>query len=398
MTTTTVDVHLNHGDATIRVGTAYFSIRRQTVTTQFQYDAAYLQRPDAWAVSPDLALLTGQAVTAGLPGAFADSAPDRWGRNLIDKHHRAQSAAHAGPPPALTDVDYLLGVSDRTRHGALRFTRRDDHVFLGPGSTVPKLVELPTLLDHAHRAIDDDHAAIKALLDAGTGSLGGARPKASVTDGGTLMIAKFPHPGDRWNMMAWEATALDLAHECGIATPPHRLVHIGDAAVLLVERFDRRGDLRLPYISALTLVGGEDHAATDYLEVAEAIGEHGGRVRGDLHELFRRIALSIAINNVDDHLRNHGFLRTTTGWSLAPVFDVNPDPTAAERVTSVAGATARPESKDALIAHAEWFDLTTDAAARIAGEVDAGVASWRVVAERNGIGAPERKQFAAAFA
>lgn len=398
MTTSAVDVHVGHGGPTLLVGTAYFSVRRQIVTTQFQYDPGFLQRPDAWAISPDLPLLRGQAVTAGLPGAFADSAPDRWGRNLIDKHHRAQPSERAGLPPALTDVDYLLGVSDHTRHGALRLTRRNDETFLGPGAEVPKLVELPTLLDHARRAIDDDRTAIKALLDAGTGSLGGARPKASVDDDGTLLIAKFPHPGDRWDVMAWEATALDLAEACGISTPPHRLVRIAGAAVLLVERFDRRGPQRVPYISALSLVGGEDHAAAaDYLEVAEAMAEHGGRVRHDLHELYRRIAFSIAINNTDDHLRSHGLLRIDAGWALAPVFDVNPDPTASERVTGIGGAYAREDTAGALVAHAAWFDLTTDHAVGIVRDVAAGVATWRAVAERHGIRASEREQFAAAF-
>lgn len=393
-------VHVEWGAETCEVGVAYFTVRRNTVTTRFIYADGWLSRSDAWSISPDLPIQHGQATVTGLPGAFADSAPDRWGRNLIEKHRRAVARRDGGALPGLTDVDFLVGVSDVTRHGALRYSSPDrPGEYLQPGREVPPMVGLPTLLHAARLAsTDDDHEAVKTLLDAGTGSLGGARPKASVDDEGRPLIAKFPHAGDDWSLIAWEAVALDLAEQCGIAVPPHRLVGIGDDPVLLVERFDRSDDGRVPYISAMTLVGGQDGASADYLDVAEAMTEHGARPRADLHELFRRIAFSIAINNVDDHLRNHGFLRRGSGWELAPVFDVNPHPDpGVARVTSIAGATRRNEASEALIDSAEWFDLTRDDAMAVLSAVTDGARTWRQVATTHGIDAAELARFFPVF-
>lgn len=392
-----LDVHVDWSGTTARVGTAYFTVRRGALTTRVVYDATWLGRSDAWSISPDLPITVGQATTNGLPGAFADAAPDRWGRNLIDRHHRTLHRDPRGAARTLTDVDYLIGVSDITRQGALRFTEPGGTVHLQPGGDVPKLVSLPTLLDAAGRAAaDDDDEAVKVLLDAGTGSLGGARPKASVSDSDRLMIAKFPHPGDPWDVMAWEATALDLAAASGLDTPPHRLVHLGAHAVLLVERFDRAGSERVPYISAMSLVGVTDGSDADYLDVAEAITDHSGRVRHDLRELFRRIAFSLVVNNVDDHLRNHGFLRRGAGWQLAPVFDVNPNAEpSSRRMTSVAGATSRDEACVALIESAEWFDLRPDDAAEVVASVWETTRNWREVAARHGVPTGQLNRFAA---
>ena len=395
-----VVVHVEWQGHTTEVGTAYFTSRRSVLTTRFVYADTWLRRADAWSISPDLPIHHGQATVAGLPGAFGDSAPDRWGRNLVERHHRAQHRREHGTLRTLTDVDFLVGVSDVTRQGALRYTSIDaPGEYLSPGREVPKTIALPTLLHAARQAItDDDDRAVKTLLDAGTGSLGGARPKVSVDDGGRLLLAKFPHPNDAWNVMAWEATALDLAGTCGITTPRHELVDVGDNPVLLLDRFDRTPAGRVPYISAMTLVGGADGEHRDYLDIAEAITDHGSTVRADLHELFRRIAFSIAINNVDDHLRNHGFLRRSNGWELAHVFDVNPNPDpGSERVTSIAGATSRDDGLTALVDSAEWFDLTRDAAATTVADVQHRVGAWRDVARRHGIADAEITRFATAL-
>ena len=394
---TQLDVHLWWQGTTVRVGTAHGTVRRGVLTTRFLYDGSWLARPDAWSISPDLPLAAGQATTNGLPGAFADSVPDRWGRNLIDRHHRIRRRAARDTPRTLTELDYLTAVSDMTRQGALRFTEPDATVHLQPGGEVPTLVSLPSLLHAARQAaIDDDEDAVKLLLDAGTASLGGARPKASVAVGDRLLIAKFAHPSDSWNVVAWEATALDLASQCGINTPTHRLVHLGEHAVLLVGRFDRLGGDRVPYISATTLAGSRDGDDADYLDVAEAITDHGSRVRHDLHELFRRIAFSLTVHNVDDHLRNHGFLRRGSGWELAPVFDVNPHPEpGARRITSVAGATRRDDARAALVESAEWFDLTRDQGAAVVASVWTAARSWREVAALHGVSSAELTRFAA---
>jgi len=399
MTTTgtvVLDVYVDLAGETVRAGTAYVSERRRSTSTSFTYADAFLARTDAYAISPDLPVTVARHQVDGLPGTFADTAPDRWGRNLIEKKVRRR-AREGGALPAVREVDYLVGVSDLTRQGALRYTGAGDDLFLAPDPDVPRIVELPRLLRAADAVAsgDEDYAEVKLLLDAGTGSLGGARPKASVRDGGRLLIAKFPHPGDRWDVMAWEKVVLDLADEAGIRVPRRRLVTVEGRSVLLLERFDRSDRGRVGYASALSLVGGRDGASYDYLEVAEALATHGAAVGADLRELWLRVLLSVAVNNTDDHLRNHGFLRAGGGWRLAPAFDVNPDPDARAAATSVGFvAEDRAARFDALLELAPEFGVTAQRAGDEVRVVADVVSRWRDVASVNGIGEAEQRTFA----
>lgn len=195
--------------------------------------------------------------------------------------------------------------------------------------------------------------------------------------------------------MAWEMTALDLADRCRIEVPPRSLVEIGGRSVLVVERFDRAGSSRVPYASARTLIGGTDRQSADYLEIAEALGVLGFAPAHDLTALFRRIAFSIAIHNTDDHLRNHGFLHRGSGWTLAPVFDVNPDPSPnAERVTSIGWTTSLADEVRALLTSCDYFGMTPEGARAVWHEVRAAVSTWRAVAASHGISRTERQMFA----
>ena len=397
-----IDVFLDANDTPIQVGAAFVSFRRGTISTNFNYDRSYLSRDDAWEISPDLSLVSRSSVVQGLPGAIADTAPDRWGRNLISQRLRARAKEEGRSNPGVTDVDYLLEVSDHTRQGALRYTVGGSD-FLAASRDVPKLLELPDLLTAAEIVSRDEvggdtMAAVKLLLDAGTGTLGGARPKASVRDAGRLLIAKFPHHGDRWDVMAWEMTSLDLAEECGIQTPKRQLVEVSGRSVLLLERFDRVNNRRIPFISAMTLVQGRDGETRDYLEIAESLTDSGSNVEKDLIELWRRIAFSIAINNTDDHLRNHGFLRRGSGWTLAPVFDVNPNPDEeASRSTTINFESDPSEALRALFASSSTFGLSNNLASEIWREVRDGVKGWKVAAKKNKIGESEIRRFESAF-
>lgn len=374
-------------------GTAHFHVRRGVVTTSFTYAPTYLADRRGFALDPALVLDGGSHHVTGLPASFADAAPDRWGRTLIGKRIRSVAREDGAASPMVTETDYLLGVSDLSRQGALRFRTSADDTFLSADRDVPKLIELPRLLNAASLVSGDqgdDLAAVKDLLDAGSGSLGGARPKASVRgDGGQLLIAKFPHADDAWNVAAWEMTALDLADRAGVAVPERRLAEVGPATVLLVDRFDRTGDgRRLPYISALSLVGGVDGDDFDYADVTAAIEEHG-RAR-DLPDLFRRVVVSVALHNTDDHLRNLGCLRAAGGWGLAPSFDVNPNPDPARgRRTTIGGAERPADEPDGLLAFAGDCHLGTDDARRIIGEVLSVMARWRDVARSHRV--PERE-------
>lgn len=255
-------VSVELGGGPVDAGIAYFSRRRNVLSTTFRYLEEYSARSEAYAIDPAMPLAQGNHVIAGLPGAFADCSPDRWGKNLIAKQVRLRALREGASSPTISDVDYLLGVSDLTRQGAVRFRTSSEGPYLDPDLTVPKLVELPRLLRAADSVArdPDDMAAIKDLLDAGSGSLGGARPKASVRAGERLFIAKFPHHGDDWDVIGWEKTALDLAHRAGIEVPARRLVEVEGRSVLVLERFDRNADQRIAYLSAMTLVQGRDGA------------------------------------------------------------------------------------------------------------------------------------------
>ncbi len=396
---TAIRVHVDSSTGTVPVGTARINRVRGVETTEFTYDDSFLSGP-GWEVSPDLPLRTRGPVVEGLPGALDDSAPDAWGRNLITRRPASQARDAGHPAPTPTEVDYLLDVNDLTRQGALRFCLDDDQPFLAESTDVPRLLELETLLEATRQVAEGGDAddAVATLLAAGSGSLGGARPKASVTDGTTLYIAKFPHRDDTWDVTRWEAVALDLAAECGLRTPAHQLIDVGRDPVLLVERFDRDGNHRIPYLSARSLIGARDGGSSDYLELVDGLTEHGSDVSADLVELWRRIAFSIAINNTDDHMRNHAVLRARGGWTLSPIFDVNPDPRpAARRVTSVVGATAAEECRHALFAAAANFGLGPPAAEQLWRDLLDGIAPWRNAASRNGITDAAQDTFAPAL-
>ena len=387
------------------IATVFANLRRGVLTTTFRYTDEYIASPNAWAVGPGLAL-GAQSVSQVLPGPLADTAPDRWGRNLIDKRIRAQWSGedreHRGVAHrAITEVDYLLGVSDLTRQGALRYRVAGEESFLAADSNIPRLIDLPRLLNATERVDSGGEAemqAIKDLLDAGSASLGGARPKTSVRTANRLLLAKFPHNTDSWNVMAWEATALDLAAAVGIAVPEHRLLLVNGRSVLLLDRFDRRGSARIPFISGMTLTGKFDGEAADYVEVAEAMSENCDRVATNLRELWMRIAFSVAINNTDDHLRNIGFLHANKGWSLAPLFDVNPNPnTHTARVTSIGWQTNPTSELASLLAVAPYFGLTETTCMQMWSHIQAGIANWSQVAKSNGIVAAEIEQFAPIF-
>lgn len=387
---------------TVPTGRLHSSFRRGRLSTTFTYDADYLADARAYALEPGLPLGAGAwPFQAGLPASFADAAPDRWGRNLISRRAREEAAAEGRPAPQLDDRDFLLGVSDVTRQGALRFTTDTSDVFQHPSDDVPRLLQLPRLLRASEAVSRDDggdFAAVRVLLEAGTGSLGGARPKASVRDGERLAIAKFPHQDDEWDVMAWEKTSLDLAHAAGVAVPESHLLEIEGRSVLLVHRFDRSPAGRVGYISAMTLLQSQDGESRDYLEIADAMTTVSDRTDADLEQLYRRIAFSIAIHNTDDHLRNHGFLRQGRGWRLAPAFDLNPNPVlGARRVTSIGGFRDVAGETDGLLRSAPEFGLREARARAVIDDVRDAVRGWRDAARFNRIRDRELELFRPVF-
>lgn len=399
-----LEVHVELDGAAVRAGSAQFHRSRGNLSsTTFQYDREYLQRPTSYRLDPALPLVSGTQQTRGLPGAFGDSAPDRWGRNLVKKRERALARQEARRPRDFDDADFLAAVSDVTRQGAIRYRAHADGRFLDPDHEVPRLISLPELLrasDLTAGATDaDELEAVKALLAAGTGSLGGARPKAAVLDeNGRQLIAKFPHPADAWDVMAWETTALDLAARSGVRVPRHRLVRIDGRHVLLLDRFDR-GDVqqRVGYASAMTMLERRDGEHADYVDIADRLAEESAHATEDAHELFRRVAVSVGLNNTDDHLRNHGFLRGRGGWVLSPAFDINPNPDPELRQTTIAGAERPAEEAEGLIELARACRLSVAQARATLAEIAEAIDSWRAVARQNGVPPTELERFTDSF-
>ena len=390
---TAVEVFIDAAGAPRLVGQARVARARGRVSTTFLYDPAYLADGGA-NLDPALLLAPGAQHQDGLVRAFADSAPDRWGRNLIRKAERSRAREEGRVPRRLDDLDFLLGAGDDTRQGALRFRLLGHDEFLGEPSRIPRLIALPELLCASDElASDDDPSdALKRLLDTGTTGLGGARPKASVRlDDGGLAIAKFPHAGDSWDVMAWEATSLDLMEEAGIRTPRRRLTRVGDRSVLILRRFDRTSTgARIGYISAMTAVGSSDGEQRDYADIAEAMRDLSRSPRQDHRELYDRVVAGVALGNTDDHLRNHGFLADRGAWRLSPAFDVNPSPDPLRsRSTSIMGADTIPDEIEGLLVLAEDCGLTVRAARRRMSDIAASLAHWRERARSNRI--PERE-------
>jgi len=389
-----VEVWVSHGDQDVQAGTLYSHRRRRTESATFTYTAPYLAGRDYYALEPGLPLHSGSHHTATgnkLFGAFSDCAPDRWGRTLVKRHEAALARAEGRAPRALAEIDYLVGVRDDLRQGALRF-RVDEGPFLAPDdSGVPGLTDLPGLLDLARRAQVDkaDLADLQRLIRVGS-SLGGASPKAHVRDAsGRVAIAKFPSADhDTWNVMSWEKVALDLAERAGIRVPASRLLDLAGRSVLVVDRFDRTSeDQRIGYVSAMTMLEATDGEQRSYLEIAEVIETTSSRTTQDLHELWRRIVFSVLISNTDDHLRNHGFLHDGAGvWRLSPAFDLNPNPEPGPKFLSTAiNEGDDTASLSAALAVAELFRLHAAQAQAVLNEVAAAVRGWRAVAFRHGL-------------
>ena len=400
-----VHVYVDLAGHTHYVGRLWVHIRGSRETATFQYDDSWLSNPRRFALEPALMLGGGDYHTeAGkaLFGALGDSAPDRWGRLLMSRAAKRSAEVSGAVLRSMREIDYLLMVHDEARLGALRFSAEKDGPFLAKNGAecVPPLVQLSRLLAAADSVAEDGDDDIRFLLAPGS-SLGGARPKASVRDNdGSLAIAKFPQKNDIGDTVTWEAVALNMAEKAGISVHGWRLEQVAGRPVLLLNRFDRQGITRVPFLSAMSMIGSQDGETRSYLEVADALGRYGARARSDLHELWRRIVFTVLISNVDDHMRNHGFLYDgTAGWVLSPVYDLNPTPIEEKPriLSSSIDESDQTASLDLAFDVAEYFDITVDRARSIASEVGRVVSGWREEARSLGLDNREIDRMASAF-
>ena len=376
---------------------------------RFAYAPAWLGHPLSFAIDPDFSLDEGvfhPHPSRGNFRVFDDSAPDRWGQMLMKRREALSAKDNGRAARTLYAWDYLLGVQDLTRQGALRLQGEGRFLADHPRSAPPvaSLRELEAVAREISAKRIDDLDALRrwlAVLVAPGASLGGARPKANFTDDDqSLWIAKFPARDDERDMGAWEGLVHDLAQRAGIDVPPARSHRFGNEHhTFCVKRFDRRGGRRRFYASAMAMLRKEQSEGTSYLDLAEFLHHHGAGqfVTADLDQLFRRVAFNVAIGNRDDHLRNHGFILTAEGWRLAPAFDVNPSIEKAEHVLNLDETDNRP-SLATVIDTAEWYSLSKDDAARIVGEVTRETRQWRRCAAASGIARADIELMAAAFA
>jgi len=380
-------------------------------TLRFAYDPAWLQNPQAFALDPDLSLGEGSYfpnAEAGNFRVFDDSAPDRWGQTLMKRREVLAAKDEDRRPRTLYAWDFLLGVEDVSRQGALRYRRPGEEAFLAHETlTVPPAASLRELEIVAReitaKRIDDLKALrqwLKVLVAPGA-SLGGARPKASFTEtNDSLWIAKFPAGDDTRDVGAWEALMQQLAARAGIEVPASELRRFsGEYHTFCVQRFDRSGTRRRFYASAMALLRKDQSEGTSYLELAEFLHARGAKdhIEADLEQLFRRLAFNVAIGNRDDHLRNHGFLLTPSGWRLAPAFDLNPNTERADHVLNIDESDNRP-SLATVIETSEWYVGSKDRGRVIVTEVLHETRRWRQAAQALKIARADIELTATAFA
>lgn len=382
------------------MGTLSASPIRGKEVFSFEYNEDWLSSHGSIYLDPNLGLYKGRQY---LPedknnfGIFLDSSPDRWGRVLMKRREAVMSRKEDRKERSLYESDFLLGVFDLHRMGALRFKLNEEGNFLNDNKdfATPPWAALRDL-EYASLQLEDenkdDEESLKWLnmLIAPGSSLGGARPKASVMDEkGQLWIAKFPSRNDNKDVGAWEMVVQRLAVDAGLnVAMAMAKIFSGQYHTFLSKRFDRAGKRRIHFASAMTLLGykdGADHTAgVSYLALAEFIQKYGADVDSNLEELWRRIVFNICVCNTDDHLRNHGFLLTEQGWILSPAYDINPVETGAGLTLNIS-ETDNSLSLEVAKEVAEYFRLNNDKADKIIAEVVSSVKKWKDVASGYGI-------------
>lgn len=376
----------------------------------FSYDEDWIASKEQLLLDPDIVWYGGQQFPNGKEnfGVFLDSMPDTWGRTLMKRRAAMDAREQGKPAPKLYDIDYLLGVHDLSRMGALRFKRNPDGDFLDndpvsptpPWATIRELQHAATVVE-SNEDTDEEKKWLTMLMAPGS-SLGGARPKANVLDEeGYLWIAKFPSGNDTIDKGAWEYLAYRLAIGAGIEMADSRLEKVaGKHHTFFTKRFDRDKTVRIHFASAMTMSGKNEELIRDespsYLSIAELIQFSGNNINEDLSQLWRRIVFNILVSNTDDHLRNHGFVLAEGGWRLSPAFDVNPSidkDGLALNIDIDSNALNVELAKSVGV----YFRLSEKEMEIILDEVRSSVTNWQKVAKEIGISRNEQRLMSAAF-
>jgi serine/threonine-protein kinase HipA len=406
------------GDEARLVGTLHYDGVGTRERSAFAYDETWIGAADRFALEPGLPLVVGTQYHRKVPngsvfhGAFADTEPDGWAKKVILRDHakRRQEARRAGNEQEsvqLQTIDFLLAVDDASRVGALRFQDESGVFYRSTEAgrrTAPPLIELSQLMT-ATRAVETETetAADLAYLRGRGTSLGGMRPKCTVVDDdGRLAIGKFPSVNDERAVTKGEVLAMQLARASGLQVAEVRLVDSDGVPVALIRRFDRTAEGgRIPYVSAATLLGVDPASSQEhfYTEIVDALRVNGATPQSDIEELWRRMAFSILITNVDDHLHNHGFLHVNRGqWRLAPAFDINPFPDRVRELKTWISEETGPEATiEALLSVIPYFQITKERAKEILLKLEHAISRWREAGKAIGMTERELDQFTEAF-
>lgn len=400
-------------DSPIQMGVLHSEVLRGKEVFSFENNTDWLTYKQFRALDPDLAQFSGKQY---LPadksnfGMFLDSSPDRWGRMLMRRREAINARLENRPSRTLTEADYLLGIYDGNRMGALRFKLSPDDEFMDnnkamatpPWTSIRDLEYASLQLEKENLKDDAEYAKWLNMLIAPGSSLGGARPKANILDNnGALWIAKFPSGHDTKDMGAWEAVTAEMARKCGIEMAESRAQKFSNRQhTFLTKRFDRINGKRIHFASAMTLLGYTDGTnsaeGVSYLELAEWIGRNCNNVSQNLEQLWRRIVFNIAVSNCDDHLRNHGFLLTPKGWTLSPAYDINPDEHGMGLKLNISEDDNSLDFELALSV-AAYFGLDNATSDEIINQTKKVVSNWQQLATQYGISRSEQEDNAGAF-
>tara|TARA_R110000751_G_scaffold100068_2_gene193768 strand:+ start:65996 stop:67258 length:1263 start_codon:yes stop_codon:yes gene_type:complete len=396
------------------MGILYASLTKGKELFSFEYNRDWLKLPEAAAIDPDLQLFSGpQYLNEDKSnfGIFLDSSPDRWGRLLMRRKEAAIARKEERKPRKLFESDYVLGVYDANRMGALRFKTDINGAFLddnaqmsAPPWTALRDLEYASLQLERDDAPDDpEYLQWLNMLMAPGSSLGGARPKANVQDtNGSLWIAKFPSGNDDKDIGAWEQLVYEMAIQCGIDMAESRIQKFSHHQhTFITKRFDRTVDgQRIHFASAMTLLGytdGVDHLdGVSYLDLVEFLMQNGANIEEDLVKLWTRIVFNICVSNTDDHLRNHGFILNDGGWVLSPAYDINP-------IEGGNGLKLNIDSEDntqnleLALSVAPYFRLDPEEAQSIIDHILDVVSNWQTLAKKIGISRAEIERMSGCF-
>ncbi len=375
----------------------------------FEYDKDWIEGGHAQNLDPDLKLYKGPQYLPSEKknfGIFLDSSPDRWGRALMVRREAITAKLEKRKAHSLFEEDYLLGVFDQHRMGAIRFKTEMEGPFLhnninfaAPPWAMLRDLEFASLELEKDALTDEESIKWLNLLIAPGASLGGARPKASVMDPeGILWIAKFPSTNDQVDTGGWEMVVNTIARQSGLNMAEGKVRKFNSRNhTFLTKRFDRTGNNRHHFASAMTLLGYSDGAdGVSYLDLAEFIMQNGSNVTNDLVELWRRIVFNISVKNTDDHLRNHGFILNSRGWALSPAFDVNPVYYGTGLTLNIS-ETDNSLDLDLARSVAQYFRIPALTAASIIAEIQHSVANWQKIAADYHIPKNEQELMSRAF-